>query len=171
MHTWVKSKQQNTIRDGGNTAARYTVLLTLMTTLGQLWDNYETTLGQLWDEFETAFKQFCDFFEKNFWGNFRTTLRHLTLITLNEFWDYFEKPLGQLWVQVVTTWWLLAERTSASGQNMAIFHKGRVWRLKSYQKKMRLSPSEAKMVILLFPGGGHRPGRRRLEGIWSPSPS
>ena len=36
---------------------------------------------------------------------------------------------------------------------------------------MRFSPSEAKMVILLFPGGGHRPGRRRLEGIWSASPS
>ena len=27
------------------------------------------------------------------------------------------------------------------------------------------------MVILLFPGGGHRPGRRRLEGIWSTSPT
>ena len=36
---------------------------------------------------------------------------------------------------------------------------------------MKFSPSEAKMVILLFPGGGHRPGRRRLEGICSASPS
>ena len=53
MHTWVKSKQQNTIRDGGNTAL-YTALFTLL-----------TTLGQLLDEFETALKQFCDFFEEN----------------------------------------------------------------------------------------------------------
>ena len=133
MHTWVKSEQQNTIGDGGNTAL-YTVytVANLWTSLTQLWDNFETTSGQLWDEFETAFKQFCDLFEENFWDNFRITLRHLTLITLNQFWDSFEKTLGQLWARFWPRW-LLVERTC--GQNMAIFHKCRVWRLKSYQKK------------------------------------
>ena len=95
MHVWVKSMQQNTVRDGGKMALN--TVYNFGTTLRQLWDNFGTSLRWIWDGIETILWLLWG----KLWDNFRTTLRHLTLITLMN----FGTTLRKLWDNFVPRWW------------------------------------------------------------------